>query len=148
MYEELEKYLLGYLPANYWYDEGVDIAQDILSNFENEDWKKLLQQLSDQDTEWKKKLAYCLYNDGNKYKLLILLELVDTKDEELLEITLDSLRTFINKETAIFFLNHPEIIRRIKELYCNSGKPTQIILVDLFNKINEFTQDKLIMIDS
>lgn len=147
MYDELEKYLLGYLPANYWYDEGVDIAQDMISNFKDDDWKQLLEQLSKQNIEWKKKLAYCLYNDSNEYELLTLLELIDTRDEELLEITLDSLRDFINKETADFFINNSDIIRRIKELYYNSGKPTQVIIVDLLNKINGFAGDKLILID-
>ena len=77
MYDKLEKYLLGYLPSNYWYDEGVDIAQDIISNFTDDDWKLLLERLSKQDIEWKKKLAYCLYDDNNKYELLVLLELLN-----------------------------------------------------------------------
>ena len=77
MYDKLKKYLLGYLPENYWYDEGVDIARDIISNFTENDWKLLLEQLSEQNIEWKKKLAYCLYDDSNKYELLVLLELLN-----------------------------------------------------------------------
>ena len=52
MYDKLKKYLLGYLPENYWYDEGVDIARDIISNFTENDWKLLLEQLSEQNIEW------------------------------------------------------------------------------------------------
>ena len=54
MYNELEEYLLGYLPADYWYDEGVDIARDIISGFKEDDWKQLSERLSLQNNEWKK----------------------------------------------------------------------------------------------
>ncbi|MGL4393734.1 MAG: hypothetical protein ACRCS8_00700 [Brevinema sp.] len=142
MYNELEKYLTGYLPPNYWYDEGVDIAQDMISNFKDDDWKQLLERLSIQDIEWKKKLAYCLYDESNKYELIALLELIDTKDEELFEICLDSLRNFINKESVDFFINNSEIVSRIEKLLHNADKPTQVVIADLLNKISEFTENK------
>lgn len=148
MYNDFEKYLSGYLPTNYWYDEGVDIAQDMISDFKDDDWNQLLKRLCKQNIEWKKKLAYCLYDDGNKYQLLTLLKLIETEDEELLEISLDSLRDFVNKEIADFFINNSKIIRDINQLYYKSSKPTQVILADLINKINEFTEDKLTLIDS
>ena len=147
MYDKLKKYLLGYLPENYWYDEGVYIARDIISNFTENDWKLLLEQLSEQNIEWKKKLAYCLYDDSNKYELFTLLELLNTDNEELLEISLDSLRDFVNKKNANFFTNNSQIINQIKRLYYNSNKPTQIILIDLINKINKFTENKLTISD-
>lgn len=142
MYNELEKYLLGYLPSNYWYDEGVDIARDIISNFKEDDWKQLLERLSAQDIEWKKKIAYCLYDKSNKYELLALLELLDTEDEELFEICLDSLSSFIDKESAELFTNNTENISKIQDLLQNSSKPTQVMLEDLLNKVKEFTGDK------
>lgn len=138
MYNELDKYLLGYLPMDYWYDEGVDIAREIISDFEECDWKMLLEEISNKDIEWKKKIAYCLYNHDNRYELLLLLELLDTEDEELFEISLDSLRSFINKETVEFLINNPTVICKIKKLYYNSDRPTQIILKDLIEEINEY----------
>ncbi len=144
MYDELEKYLSGYFYPNYWYDEGVDIAQDIISHFTDDDWKLLLERLSKQDMEWKKRLAYCLYDNSNPYELSVLLELLNTDDDELLEISLDSLRDFISKETIDFLLHNPQMIKRIKELYYNSSKPTQMMLKDFMNKINKFIEDNLI----
>ncbi len=138
MYNELDKYLLGYLPMDYWYDEGVDIAREIISDFKECDWKMLLEEISNKDIEWKKKIAYCLYNCDNKHELLLLLELLDTEDEELFEISLDSLRSFINKETVEFLINNPAAICKIKELYYNSDGPTQIMLKDLIGKINGY----------
>ena len=43
-----------------------------------------------------------------------------------------------------FLLNNPQIVKRIKELYHNSSKPTQIILEDFINKINRFIGDNFI----
>lgn len=138
MYDELNKYLSGFFTTDYWYDEGVDIAREIISDFKEDDWKMLLQELSKKDAEWKKRIAYCLYNCDHKYECLLLLELLDTEDDELFEISLDSLRSFINKETIEFLIKNPAVICRIKKLYYNSGRPTQIILKDLIKKINEY----------
>ena len=123
MYDELNKYLSGYFTIDYWYDEGVDIAREIISEFKESDWKMLLEEISKKDVEWKKRIAYCLYDRDNKYEWLLLLELIDTEDDELLEISLDSLRSFINKETTGSLID--------------SGRPTQIMLEDLIKKINE-----------
>lgn len=138
MYDELDKYLLCNFPIDYWYDEGVDIAREIISGFKEYDWKILLEEISKKDVEWKKRIAYCLYNCENPYEWLLLVELLHTEDDELLEISLDSLRSFINKETTEFLINNPEMICKIKKLYYNSGRPTQIILKDLIKKINEY----------
>ena len=59
-------------------------------------------------------------------------------------LKLDSLRDFITRKTVNFLLNNPQIVKRIKELYHNSSKPTQIILEDFINKINRFIGDNFI----
>lgn len=51
MYDEFEKYLLGEFNINYWYDEGVNIAQDMIYNFKDNDWEHLLRRLSEQNIE-------------------------------------------------------------------------------------------------
>ena len=137
MYDELDKYLSGYFPIDHWYDEGVDIAREIILDLKECDWKMLLEEISKKDVEWKKRIAYCLYDRDNKYEGLLLLELIDTEDDELLEISLDSLRSFINKETIVSLINDPAVICKIKKLYHDPGRPTQIMLKDLIEKINE-----------
>ena len=138
MYNELDEYLSDDFIPNYWYDEGVDIAREIISGFKEYDWKMLLEEISKKDIEWKKRIAYCLYNCDNKYEWLLLLKLLDTEDDELFVMSLDSLRSFINKETTEFLINNPAVICRIKKLYYNSGRPIQIVLKDLIKQINEY----------
>ena len=146
MYTKLENYLSGYFHTNYWYDEGVEIAQDIISNFTDKDWEHLLKKLPKQNMEWKKKLAYCLYNDKNKYELLTLIELLHTEDKELLEIVLDSLRSFMNQETTNFLMHDTEIVNQIKNLYYhNTSRIIHIMLTDLVYKINQFTEKELLL---
>ena len=136
----------GYFHTNYWYDEGVEIAQDIISNFTDKDWEQLLKKLPKQNMEWKKKLAYCLYNDKNKYELLTLIELLHTEDKELLEIVLDSLRSFMNQETTNFLMHDTEIVNQIKNLYYhNTSRIIHIMLTDLVYKINQFTEKELLL---
>ncbi|MCI8429874.1 MAG: hypothetical protein HFI16_06400 [Lachnospiraceae bacterium] len=139
MYDELNKYLSGYFTIDYWYDEGVDIAREIISEFKESDWKMLLEEISKKDVEWKKRIAYCLYNYDNKYEWLLLVELLNTEeDDELLVISLDSLRSFINMETTEFLTSNPAVFCKIKRLYYNSGRPIQIVLKDLIEKVNEY----------
>ncbi len=146
MYTKLENYLSGYFHTNYWYDEGVEIAQDIISNFTDKDWEQLLKKLPKQNMEWKKKLAYCLYNDKNKYELLTLIELLHTEDKELLEIVLDSLRSFMNQESTNFLMHDTEIVNQIKNLYYhNTSRIIHIMLTDLVYKINQFTEKELLL---
>ena len=96
--------------------------------------------------EWKKKLAYCLYNDKNKYELLTLIELLHTEDKELLEIVLDSLRSFMNQETTNFLMHDTEIVNQIKNLYYhNTSRIIHIMLTDLVYKINQFTEKELLL---
>ncbi len=143
MYQKLEDYLSGYFYADYWYDEGVDIAQNIISNFTKQDWEQLQNQLSKQTVEWKKRLAYCLYDTTNPYQFLTLVKLLDTEEKELLEITLDSLRDFINQETVRFLQQNTNVISQIKKLYNdNTSKIIHIMLTDFIHKMYQFIEQE------
>ena len=49
VYDRLDKYLSGYLPMDYWYDEGVDIAREIIADLKPCDWEMLLEKVSTKD---------------------------------------------------------------------------------------------------
>jgi len=94
MYIELDNYLLGNLPVDYWYDEGFSIACEMLRKFAQEDWEILSREVLNKPPDYQRKLAYCIDNSSGNYGLSILLSLGDTDDEELFEICVDSLRAF------------------------------------------------------
>lgn len=58
---------------DYWYDEGVFIAQELIQDFEKEDWMVLFANLTDKSIGWKRRLAYCLHDGSDSNQLEILL---------------------------------------------------------------------------
>ena len=59
MFSELDDYLKEFemdeYALDYWYDEGFSIAQDMLSQFIEEDWKQLKEQLKNRSLGWKRR---------------------------------------------------------------------------------------------
>lgn len=43
---------------DYWYDVGVDEAQNMLKEFSREDWSLLRKLIKDKPVEWQKKVIY------------------------------------------------------------------------------------------
>ncbi|MDE7207200.1 MAG: hypothetical protein K2N90_08615 [Lachnospiraceae bacterium] len=83
MFEELDRYISEFeienFAVDYWYDEGVLIAEDMLQKFGDNDWDALIQVLPERTTGWKRRLAYC-FNDSDDLKqletLLVLMTLM------------------------------------------------------------------------
>jgi len=134
MYKNLDEYLSGYLPLDYWYDEGFSIAREMLSGFSNQDWSELSNNIQHKSSDWKQKLAYCLNDDKNPNELNVLLSLINTDDEELLEICVDSLRGFINSENV--FQVDESVIHYIQQKMLKCKAPTQLIFKDFLKKID------------
>lgn len=139
MVQKLDDFLKGFVGeadyTDYWYDEGFSIAQDILNEFEDTDWEQLMEILSDRNTKWKQKLAYCLDDEKNSYQLKILLLFLESEDKELIELTVDSLRTFINQKNKSILLENPIFMDQIKSLYECSGVAVKGIIEDLLKKM-------------
>jgi hypothetical protein len=116
MYNEFDKYISGYFNDDYWYDEGFLIAREILSEFRDEDWLKLQDELIRKDIKWQKKLAYCIDNTSKLCELEVLLNLLTIKDEELFNICIDSLRSFMADDNfkKIISLNK-KLIEQVNE---------------------------------
>lgn len=102
MFDEFDKYILEFaaegFAVDYWYDEGVNIAENMIYEFEDSDWKNLLEAVPKRTIEWQKRLAYCMHDGNDLNQLNILLDLVETNDNELFEIVIDSLRGFTSEK--------------------------------------------------
>ena len=132
MYNEFDKYLLGYFTDDYWYDEGFTIARDMLSEFSDNDWLKLQEEVLKKNIEWQKKLAYCIDNTSKMYELEILLTLSTVKDNELFNICIDSLRSFIIDDNykKIVSLNEA-LVEQVNDLI---GTPNKGIQKEIYQK--------------
>ncbi|MBN3524078.1 hypothetical protein [Paenibacillus apiarius] len=136
MYKKLDNLLLAESSVDSWYDDGCKIASEILSEFSPMDWEELSKSVLIKPLAWQKKLAYCMDNNCNMYELKILLSLLDTEDEELFEVCIDTLRSFISLESKQLILANPSILPRIDDLMSKASTPVKKVLEDFLVKIH------------
>jgi hypothetical protein len=79
-------------PSDQWYDCFCEDAWDTLDHFEEEDWKKLEEELPNKSNAWKKCMVYCFSDNENQHEINILNDLATTEDEDLLLMVVDILR--------------------------------------------------------
>ncbi|MBU5246985.1 hypothetical protein KQI37_15065 [Bacillus halotolerans] len=136
MYRELDNLLSAETTEGSWYDDGCIIASDILSDFRADDWGKLKSEVLTKPLEWQKKLAYCMDNNGSSHEFSILLSLLSIDDEELFEVCIDSLRSFVTPESKQMILNDPFILQRINDKLPKASAPVKKILEDFLEKVH------------
>jgi len=131
MFTELNKYIKEFekedFAMDYWYDEGATIAENMMKKFQDKDWESMLHELPKTTIGWKRRLAYCLHDANNLKELEILLELIDTDDPELFEVSVDSLRSY--KHSPDVIKNNPQIVEKIELLMPNVGVATQQVFM-------------------
>ena len=137
MYTELNSLLEQNVTDDAWYDDGFLVAQDIMNNFVAEDWKRLGEEVLSKDIEWQKKLAYCIDNQLIEEELNIICKLLQVKNDELLEMCVDSLRSFDNEIGHLYIKNNPQIIQMVKSRIKNAGTIEKIILEKFLSIFDE-----------
>lgn len=135
MYDDFNEYILEFIngeknsvedyywyTSDYWSDVAVDTVSDIIEKFNEEDWEILMKELPIKSKEWREKLAYCLGDKNNLNHFEVLLELVNTDDDDVYWTSLDSLSIYRDKNTIKKILvENPYFITKIKELIPNSN---------------------------
>ena len=137
MYTELNSLLEQNVIDDAWYYDGFLVAQDIMNNFVAEDWKRLGEEVLSKDIEWQKKLAYCIDNQLIEEELNIICKLLQVKNDELLEMCVDSLRSFDNEVGHLYIKNNPQIIQMVKSRIKNAGTIEKIILEKFLSIFDE-----------
>lgn len=128
MYRELDNLLSEEATIDSWYDDGFLIAQNIMNDFSRNDWEKLSNNVLNKDLEWQKKLVYCLDNQIIQEELEIIGKLFCIKDDELLEMCIDVLRSFDNEMGHKYVTMHPKIIEEAKKRMDMAGNATKRML--------------------
>lgn len=137
MYTELDNLLKQNVTDDAWYDDGFLIAQDILNDFTNDDWHKLSEEVLSKDIEWQKKIAYCIDNQLIEEELNVICKLLQVDDEELLEMCLDSLRSFDNELGHIYIKKNPQIIKMVKFRINEAGTAGKVMLEKFISLFDE-----------
>lgn len=119
MYDEMEFILddfdtdsTGVL--NYWYDGAYEEVVDIIEQFTEDDWRKLLEEYPKKSDIWKERLVYCFVEPDNHYQFHVLADLLRTNNVQLFFMAAQIL---ICSKFDIAKLEHKdEIIRKIDSM--------------------------------
>ncbi|MCM1231900.1 MAG: hypothetical protein NC124_18205 [Clostridium sp.] len=143
MFDEFDKYIFAFaledFAVDYWYDEGAGIAENMLCQFEGNDWKALLEAVSERTVEWQKRLAYCMHDKSDLNQLKVLLKLAETDDSELFETVVDSLRGFISGESLDLIRTDSRIVSKIEELMPEAGDAAKRIFEEFMLRFHGCT---------
>ena len=127
MYEKVDAVLSGNSSDNYFYDDEFMYAQKLISEFTENDWDKLLQNLKDRDDKYKIRLVYCIDEDTGMNGFNLLLDLLNVNDE-IAEYVIDSLRSFNNEEYKKTITSNKRIMDKAESLLKRSSLPVKRIL--------------------
>ncbi|MGH0775944.1 hypothetical protein ACQVQ8_02160 [Bacillus cereus] len=127
MYEKVDAVLSGNSSDNYFYDDEFMYAQKMISEFTENDWDKLLQNLKDRDDKYKIRLVYCIDEDTGMNGFNLLLDLLNVNDE-IAEYVIDSLRSFNNEEYKKIITSNKRIMDKAESLLKRSSLPVKRIL--------------------
>ncbi|GKW05198.1 hypothetical protein PEC301877_40110 [Pectobacterium carotovorum subsp. carotovorum] len=118
---------------DYWYDCAIVDSIEMLNQFSDDDWQLLIRELENKPVLWQKRLVECLGGGHNSYEIKIILELINTEDEDLFIACIDTLRSLnlsdLSLETKERFLT------RAKLLMMKSKPPVKKVLEEFINKI-------------
>jgi hypothetical protein len=136
MYIVFDKYLSGYFTEDYWYDDGVMIAEEMLQKFDDGDWELLINSIESKSIEWQTRYAYCIdVGINHEYALKSLMMLTETDNEELFVTVVDSLRCIVKTGDLSTTLSNDALIVRIDKLMSKCGIATKSILEDFKSKV-------------
>ena len=133
MFEEFEDILneydrVGINISNEWNDYALALAIEKMKKFNPNDWKKLVDSLSQRSSIWKQRLVNCMPYDG--FAMQILIALSYTQDRELFfSVVTKLLNCDIDKITNIDY-----IVNKINEIMPTAGEFEKIIYGKFLSK--------------
>lgn len=135
MYNELDNYLFSEFSVDYWSDEGINIAVTTVENFSEDDWKLLVINASEKSPDWQVKLANVLGDFTTENSVSILISLLGSNNDEVIEAAIDSIRGM----THLDILKNTEVRKLISvkmdQLKDKNSLLTNLIINDLKEKL-------------
>lgn len=136
MYNELDNYLSSEFSVDYWSDEGINIAVSTVENFSEDDWKLLVINASEKSPDWQVKLANVLGDFTTENSATILISLLGSNNDEVIEAAIDSIRGMTNIEILKDDKVRKLITMKMNKLEKKDSILTNLIIYDLKNKLN------------
>lgn len=129
MFSEFDSYLKLEFLVDYWCDEGSGIASSMLSKFDEQDWMELKEQCLPRDEGWRIKCAEVLDLASHPISTEILLELLASREDDVVIAAADSLRS---KSGVQLTANSVE---RLANLAQQGSAPVKAVLGNLLSQL-------------
>lgn len=131
--DELNVYLQGdNVSDDYWYDNALFVCQDILEEFSDEDWINLIAMIPNETNRWKKRLVECLGGADTSHELRIILDIIDTRDDDLFVACIDSLRGM--DLSGVDSSVKPSLKKKIENMLADASLPVKKVLENFLEK--------------
>jgi hypothetical protein len=97
MFSQLDKYLNSNFSTDYWADEAICVAEQILSRFSETDWNELTFAIKQRPSEWVLRCVESLGEINSPFALKALIETAQHSNTEIQIASLDSIRFHVGK---------------------------------------------------
>ena len=133
LFFELDKYLSNDYSINYWEDEVLSKAEELVTRFSEDDWLNIKRKWEEKPSLWIKYFAQTLSVGIPKYSIPILYKIIDSQNDEISIIAIDSLRCI--DSNLVKSLITPRLITKLKELKVKNSGINLLIINELFKKL-------------
>lgn len=133
MIERYDAYLDGDFSVNYWSDQGIGIAMELLEEFDDGDWQALRSVVRTKPTAWAIRCAETLGNLTDPRSFDVLSALLQSTDHEVKLHALDSVNSLLSLGVDVG--EHGASIRSALEAQRASlTSPVGVTLVDSLSR--------------
>ena len=132
IFQQLDEYLKNEFSADLWSDDAVIYAIDLIQKMTPTDWDSLKSCWRDRPQEWQYRCAEIISDADSQQVIPLLLEMLQTPDDELTITAVDSLRSIGVAEQNVYL--NQDVLKRLQMLSQNSSI-SRIIVNELLKQL-------------
>ena len=132
IFQQLDEYLNKEFSADLWSDDTVIYAIDLVQKMTSTDWDSLKSCWCDRPKEWQYRCAEIISDADSQQVIPLLLEMLQTPDDELTITAADSLRSIGVAEQNVYL--NQDVLKRLQMLSQNSSI-ARIIVNELLKQL-------------
>ncbi len=132
IFQQLDEYLNNEFSADLWSDDAVIYAIDLVQKMTPTDWDSLKSCWRHRPQEWQYRCAEIISDADSQQVIPLLLEMLQTPDDELTITAVDYLRSIGVAEQNVYL--NQDVLKRLQMLYQNSSI-SRIIFNELLKQL-------------
>lgn len=135
-FHELDEYLDGKMSEDYWYDSAINICEDIIQIFSENDWIQLWSALPHKNEQWNVRLIECLGSISNLWAIKCILKLTKEESKNIFIACVDALRD-VNLDSELGDIQN--LVLRAKKMLelGNESKMNKMVLMAFIKSVSK-----------